>query len=273
MKATSLSRLEPPNGYPECEPEEQRMPNSAWHGFLLAMILQTLRWFFRDAERVCVEGDMFVYYERGDTGKCVGPDVFVVCGAEKRWRRNWLTWAEGTPQFVLELVSDSTVGRDTGAKLELYRDVLKVREYFLFDPDGERIRPRLQGYRLVGEQYVRIDPVDGRLPSEVLGLHLEQCDHPEQAESELRFWDPATSVWVPTDDERAQQESARADDEAARADDEATLAATERKRANEAKALAETEAARADKATARADDAEERIRELEAELARRGSIR
>jgi Uma2 family endonuclease len=233
MKVPALKRLEPPNGYPETEPEEQRRPNSAWHGFLLALILQTLRWFFRDAERVCVEGDMFVYYEQGDTGKCVGPDVFVVRGVPKRWRRNWLTWSEGTPEFVIELVSDSTVGRDTGEKLRLYRDVLKVREYFLFDPDGERISPRLQGYRLDGDQYVRIEPVDGRLPSEALGLHLEQCQHPEREESELRFWDPSTTAWVPTEAELREAETARADDEAARA-----------------------------------DAAEERIRELEAELAR-----
>jgi hypothetical protein len=55
MKAPPLTRLEPPNGYPEAELEEQRLPNSAWHGFLLSLILQSLRWFFRDAERVCVE--------------------------------------------------------------------------------------------------------------------------------------------------------------------------------------------------------------------------
>lgn len=236
MKAPASSRLEPPNGYPEVEPEEQRMPNSAWHGFLLGLILQSLRWFFREEERVSVEGDMFVYYEQGNPARCVGPDVFVVRGAPKRWRRNWLAWNEGVPQLVIELLSESTRARDTGEKFRLYRDTLRVREYFLFDPDGGLLTPRLQGFRLDGNQYVAIAPVDGRLPSEVLGLHLQQD------EDELRFWDPTTAAWVPTDAERAEQEAERADEEAARAED----------------------------AIARAEAAEKRLRELEAELARRG---
>ncbi len=259
MKTPTLARLEPPNGYPETEPDEQRMPNTAWHGFVLGLVLQALRWFFRDAERVCVESDMFVCFDRADRDKTVGPDVFIVCGAERRWRRNWLTWEEGTPHLVIELTSESTRARDTGAKFRLYRDVLKVPEYFLFDPEGHLLRPRLQGFRLVGEEYVGIEPVDGRLPSAVLGLHLEQD------EDELRFWDPAAEAWVPTADERAADAAARAEDEAARADDEATRAADALRRAAD-------EARRADDEARRADAAETRIRELEAELARRGGV-
>jgi hypothetical protein len=50
----------------------------------------------------------------------------------------------------------------------------------------------MQGYRLVEGQYRPIEPVKGRLPSEVLGLHLERYD------SELRLFDPATGRRLPT---------------------------------------------------------------------------
>jgi Uma2 family endonuclease len=234
MITPTLSRVEPSNGYPDTLPEEQCMPNPGWHAFLLGLVLQALRWHFREEENVSIEGDMLIFYEGGRHDLSVAPDVFIVRGPERRWRRNWLTWQEGTPQLVIELVSESTRARDTGEKFRLYRDVLKVSEYFLFDPEGHLLRPRLQGFRLTGGEYAPIEPVEGRLPSKFLGLHLEQHG------DELRFWDPTDGVWVPTDAERASAELARADQEAARADQEA----------------------------ARADAAERRARELEAELAR-----
>ena len=64
--------------------------------------------------------------------------------------------------------------------------MLKVLEYFLFDPYGEYLKPRLKGYRLVEGLYEPIEPVDGRLPSEVVGLHLGFEGE------EIRLVDPAT---------------------------------------------------------------------------------
>ncbi len=89
-------------------------------------------------------------------------------------------------------------GRLGKKELPLYRDVLKVSEYFLFDPRSEYLNPPLQGFRLVGGDYVPIEPVAGRLPSEVLGLHLEHDG------AHLRLFDPATNQWLPTRLERAE---------------------------------------------------------------------
>ena len=55
----------------------------------------------------------------------------------------------------------------------------------MFDPTEDYLTPPLQGFRLVDGEYLPIEPVDGRLPSEVLGLHLEQDGR------ELRLYDPA----------------------------------------------------------------------------------
>jgi hypothetical protein len=84
----------------------------------------------------------------------------------------------------------------------LYQDVLKVREYFLFDPRDEYLQPSLQGFRLQDGRYVAILPIDGRLPSETTGLHLErQGQH-------LRLYDPANQQWLHTAQENLDQAEA-----------------------------------------------------------------
>ena len=113
------------------------------------------------------------FYEKGNKRKHVSPDVFVVFGVAKKQRPNYLLWAEKkSPSFIMETTSSSTKKEDKTTKFVLYRDVLKVDEYFLFDPFGDYLHPQLKGYRLVAGDYVPIEPVNGRLPSEILGLHL-----------------------------------------------------------------------------------------------------
>jgi len=63
---------------------------------------------------------------------------------------------------------------------------LKVPEYFQFDPTQDYLEPPLQGFRLVADEYRPIEPVAGRLPSQILGLHLERDG------TELRLYDPST---------------------------------------------------------------------------------
>ena len=81
---------------------------------------------------------------------------------------------------MIEITSKSTRREDQRKKKELYRDVLQVHEYFQFDPTEDYLKPPLQGFRLIEGEYVPIEPVDGRVPSEVLGLHLSgmgnDCD-------------------------------------------------------------------------------------------------
>src|SRR5207245_2671273 len=100
-------------------------------------------------------------------------DVFVVKGVPKRRRLNYLVWLEGRgPDFIIGLTSKSTRREDLVTKFKLYRDVLRVPEYYLFDPLYDYLKPSLQGYRLERGLYVPIQIVEGRLPSEAIGLHL-----------------------------------------------------------------------------------------------------
>jgi hypothetical protein len=61
-------------------------------------------------------------------------------------------------------------------------------------------------------EYVAITPVDGRLPSEVLGLHLEQDGQ------ELRLYDPERQARVMKLDERASAAEQRAESAEQRAE-------------------------------------------------------
>ena len=175
------------------------------HLILMLTLIPTLRDFFLPRPRVYVGGNMLVFYERGNPRKHVSPDVFVVPGVPNHrhhLRNNFLIWKEGkAPQVVIELTSRSTRKEDVETKFALYRDVLKVREYFLFDPRAEYLRPPMQGYRLRAGNYVPIKPVGGRLPSRVLGLHLERDGQ------SLRLWNPAAGQWLLTPEEPRDQEA------------------------------------------------------------------
>jgi Uma2 family endonuclease len=172
------------------------MAETDWHRDLMHVLIAILRWYYATDPQVYVSGNLLLFYERGNQRRHVSPDVFVVKGVSKRQRLNYLLWREGKgPDFVIELTSSSTRKEDLRTKFELYQNVLRVREYFLFDPLGDYLEPPLQGYRLWRGRYVAIKPVAGRLPSKVLGLHLERDG------DQLRLYNPATGLWLPTPQE------------------------------------------------------------------------
>jgi len=200
------------------------------HRDLMVEMIETLKLHKRRARRFYVSGNLLVFYEPGNRRRHVAPDVFVVRGVLKHNRDNYLIWEEGKgPEFITEYTSRSTKEEDVKQKFRLYQDVLKVSEYFLFDPHNEYLDPPLQGYRLRRGKFVRIEPVNGRLPSKVLGLYLEQQG------SKLRLYDPATGRYLPTPQEmieegnaaRRQAEVDRQEAEASRRQAEAARQQTE----------------------------------------------
>lgn len=169
-------------------------------------LITTLQRHFAADPDVYVTGNLLLFYERGNRRKHVSPDVFVAHGVPKGPPRDYyLLWEEGKgPDVVIEVTSRTTRREDQTKKLTLYRDVLKVPEYFQFDPTEDYLKPPMQGHRLLEGQYIPIEPVAGRLPSAVLGLHLERRG------TELRLYDPAAGRILLTNEERATEaESAR----------------------------------------------------------------
>jgi Uma2 family endonuclease len=160
--------------YPESDGEP--MGETIQHRDATIDLILALKDWFADDPLAYVSGDDFIYYVEGQPRFVVSPDVWCVRGIDKTILRPiYKTWLEGGkgPEFVMEMTSPSTRREDKGKKFRIYQDDLKVREYFLFDPLYEYLNPVLQGYRLVEGEYQPIEPVNGRLPSEVLGLHLE----------------------------------------------------------------------------------------------------
>jgi Uma2 family endonuclease len=257
--------------YPESDGEP--MGETPIHRKQMADLIEMLDDYYADDPDVYISGNMMMYYVEGDMKKSISPDVFVTLGIPKLpERRVYLTWVEGKgPDFVVEMHSRGTWRTDVGWKLDRYQDVLKVREYFLFDPLEERPGAKsLAGFRLVGDAYQPIPEVDGRLFSEVLGLYLE-------ADGErLRLYDPRRGDYllVPREVRRAlaREAQARAAAEAERAREAQARAAAEAQAQEEAAARAAAEAQAQEEAAARAAaEAElERLRREIEELRRAG---
>ena len=133
----------------------------------------------------------------------MAPDVFVVLGANSADRCTYLLWEEPkAPDFVLEITSCSTRHEDQVIKRDLYRS-LGVREYFLFDPTNDYLKPPLQGLELVARDYRRLparELAEGglALASAMLGLELRVT------ERGLRFHDPHAGEDLPNYAETAQ---------------------------------------------------------------------
>ena len=197
-------------------------------------LIEVLRHHFAGEEDVYVSGNMIVYYDRGQKRRHVSPDVLVARVPNKP-RDAYFVWLEGrAPDLVIEITSPSTRDEDLEDKMRLYESTLRVPEYFLFDPKEEYLTPSLQGRQLIGGHYVPIEPQDGRLPSRVLGLHLERDG------TDLRLYDPARGAWVPTPREaEAAAEAARQ-----RAEQDRRRAEEENRRLAEALRQSEAEVAR-----------------------------
>jgi Uma2 family endonuclease len=157
--------------YPESDGKP--MGETDVHIDALIYLREALRDYFRDDPRMYVAGNMLLYYEEGNPAVCVAPDVFVVQGVAKGERRTYRLWEEGqAPVVVFEITSQGSRLEDLGTKRAIYA-MLGVREYFLYDPLGEYLRPPLQGYRLQEGEYQRLPPGgEGGFTSQALGLEL-----------------------------------------------------------------------------------------------------
>ncbi len=231
------------------EVREEPVAESEVHFLVLTYLVDALRWLFRGRADVLVEGNMAVQWDLSDLRRHVAPDVFVALGVPgSPPRRSFATWEEPSSalDLVIELTSESTRDRDLGEKMELYRDVLGVREYVLFDPFGEWLSPRLQLHRRVGEELRLVEPELGveHVRLESIDADLVALDH------ELRLRDRRSGALVPSHAEATRESIAlRAEAETARGQAEA--------------ARGQAEAARDEAAAAR-----EQVARLEAELRR-----
>jgi Uma2 family endonuclease len=243
------------DGEPMAETDFQRKP--------LIYAVEALARHFQHREDVYVSGNLFVYYQEGNSDAQVAPDVFVVFGVPATDRRTYKIWEEGkAPDVVIEITSKATRKQDRSDKYWLYQR-LGVGEYFQYDPTGDYLQPPLQGYRLDAQgHYQRLAAQQHgggilSLASQRLGLEL----HLE--ERRMRLYDATQQRYLYT--------YAEATTQLAIAEAQVQREAEERRKAEErahaAEARARREAEERRKAEARAQHEAEERRKAEDELA------
>ena len=200
--------------YPESD--GQPMAETPLYQQVMIDAIESLRHRYRGTPDAWVAGNFFLYYREGNPRMKVSPDVTVVRGVGNRWRRVFKLWEEKqTPCFVLEVTSQSSKSEDLTEKKPLYEG-LGIEEYFLFDPEGDYLAPRLQGFRLVAGRYQPLEvSADGSLESRATGVRLR----PEG--ERLRLLDAATGepfLWWEELEALARQETAARREAEARAD-------------------------------------------------------
>jgi Uma2 family endonuclease len=259
MSATLPSRKLPSRKLSEDDlypyTDGEPMAESELHAGEMVYAHNSLELWLENRSDAHVSTDTFLYYREGDPSAVVSPDHYVVFGSDKGLRNSYKVWQEGgrLPSFVLEITSKSTRRTDFPPrpngiprpaarrrpgknKYQIYEQVLGVVEYFLFDPTGDYLEPRLQGYRLVSGRYTPIAAEAAPLPnlpseqqpgrwlySEQLGLGLAYTG------MHLRFYDPVNGTPLLRSAEAAhlaQSEAQRAEREAQRAEREAQARAS-----------------------------------------------
>lgn len=222
------------------------------HWKATVMLSEPLELFWSERRDFFIGTNMFLYFSALQAKKndFRGPDFFVVLDTTRGERESWIVWEENGkgPDLVVELLSESTRAEDRGPKKRVYERVLRVSEYFLYDP----FTGVLDGFRLDSNlQYAPISFNDaGRMESLSTGLELGIWNgsyHGIQAPW-LR-WFRADGSMLPTNEElKEAAQAARTEADAART--EADVARTE-----------------ADAARAEADAERKRRLELEAVVA------
>jgi len=152
---------------PSCE--------SPWHGDSMQNfrdLLIGLRELRGKEKEWYVGRDNFWYYREGDGTARLTPDVMFIPNVEDAHedRDSWLDWLENgqRPTVIYEVLAPRCWRDNLHGKKDTC-ETLGVVEYFLFDPRGDFVEERFQGFRLVDGSYERIAPdAHGRLESREL---------------------------------------------------------------------------------------------------------
>jgi len=211
MTATSSTTPTTPIVYPSSDGEP--VAETYDHLYALLTTLEVLKQYLT-GRQATVLADQFLYYAQGFPRLRIAPDVMVIFDVEPGGRDNYKTWEEGqVPVVIFEMTSKGTQDQDKTFKKTLYEQ-LGVQEYWLFDPKGEWIEEKLQGYRLRGETYEpitdsRSEPLQLRLVVEgkLIGFYREDTGEklliPDELAQALQLAEERA------DQERQQREQAQ----------------------------------------------------------------
>ncbi len=209
---------------PERLPGENELPYSDGanveterHGIQSRLLVDPLHlaWYDRD---FFAGVNNFVYFSDSQimNNDFRGPDVYVVMDVPRRERKSWVAWENDgrVPDVVVELLSISTAHIDKGEKMFVYRDRMRLPEYFWFDPYNAEDFAGFRRTFVNGQyEYLPIKPApNGALYSERMGLYLTPWYGTIlDAETTWLRWADTNGVLLPTGVELAEEKQREAE--------------------------------------------------------------
>ena len=166
----------------------------------IILLFKCLEWLWRDRTDFYAAGNLTIYYSlsKRKSEDFRGPDFFVVLDTERKTRKSWVVWEEDGkyPNFILEILSESTANTDKELKKKLYQNTFRTPDYFWFDP----YTSEFAGFHLVDGKYQPLEANNqGHLWSQQLDFYLGIH------QGLLRFFTSSGQL-VPTPEEEAESE-------------------------------------------------------------------
>jgi Uma2 family endonuclease len=199
------------------------------HRIAMNVLIRSMLTALADRNDYFAGGNMFIYYSSNQARNrdFRGPDFFVVLNVDGRTdRQGWVVWEENGryPDVIVELMSPSTAAVDTGVKREIYEQIFRMPDYFVYDPFAPN---SLQGWHLdANQQYQPLVPNEhGWLWCQRLDLWLGTWAGTIDRETAVwaRFYDRVGNL-VLLPEEAAQQQAEIAQQQAERERDRAETA-------------------------------------------------
>ena len=244
-----LEALLPPQDLPS---EDGQNMESEWHRSNIALLVNSIRFHFRDHDDVYAGGNSFIYFSTKQVKNedYKGPDFFAVRGVPRDpIRQYWAVWDEDGryPNVIVELLSPTTATNDLTHKKRLYEQTFRTPNYFCFDPATRE----LFGWSLQHEGsgqavYHRLSLNEhGRLWCDELQLWVGPWKGEFSGYNDLwlRFFTPDGALVQVAEEyqfEQAERQRLRAEAEQQRAESEQQRADAEQQRADAERARAES---------------------------------
>ena len=121
------------------------------------------------SDRMAIGSDQFVYWDPTNPRQCLAPDVFARVGVPDEPFGSWKVWERGAPDVAVEIVSTSDQGEPIWEEKLERYRRLGIRELVRFDPDV--VPPSLRVWDCVEGDLVERESSGLTAPSRFLPGH------------------------------------------------------------------------------------------------------
>ncbi|MCB1188959.1 MAG: Uma2 family endonuclease [Leptospiraceae bacterium] len=179
----------------------------------MSILVHSLEEAWKYLDDFYILGNMFMYYNPNTLKykDLRGPDFFLVNEIYNDFdSKSWVIWEENwnSPDLIIELLSNTNNELNLKSKKELYEQVFRAKEYFIFDPNNPS---NFQGWQLNQENvYIELNKNNhGWLWSDVLKCWLGLWNGviKEKTDIWLRFYDANHKlILLPSEIEQQEKE-------------------------------------------------------------------